>query len=1103
FNATVIDKFGAFNTRITDDGEITSGIFSLDVVDVSPDTFAAWTDVDVSGYIASDATGVILEIVGTGANAGVRKNGSTDDRRNVMEHDWAMIGVDANGVFEAWANDANVIINLVGYTDANWTYNTNADDVSLVPINVWTDIDVSTEAPNATGVIVEIISTGNFNVGLRMNGSGDNRVVPVIAGSHLFTVIGVDAGQIFEGQISNVGADFYLIGYVTDGATFNLNFVDKSLPGIGAWTDIDASVEAPDAEFLIFEVIDTGFANNTYGFRKNGSTDTTVDSTNDALGWAIVPCDENQIVEGRIENLNVDFFLIGYITSGGYLYYTETSASENQGLKVVAEGITEGEYALTTSIKDDPGIASYDASVNIGVSMGSGILPVRILEKQTAVAPTASFTFSNIDTKVADWDAKAGVTSRHLVVMVNAASPDAVSRRDVRLRLNGDAGNNYNFQRLIGENVVATASAITGTSYINPLYIPGTTYANAFGGGIILIPHAVNTNNHKAVLARGGSAEGRVSIMAGRWADTDAIDTILLYLSAGNFITGSTFILGVVDERYLVEEAINPAADFLPVFDTIPQDGNDLVAIIYARSDRVATTDEMTHEINNDNAAGNYFFQAIRGQGAVTAAFSLNNNKVMVTSAASSSANTFYGGLINYSQYEESTNDISINVLSGGDRDVNARVVARSTRWNNVAAITKLEYFPGAGTNFEAGSLFSLYRVPRFLIDRQELAAPAATITFNNIPQGYEALQLNIYARSDLVANGEEVKITFNADAVAGNYDYQQLRGSGAVVSAARNAASQVVMVIPAANVGANEFGGAVVTLNQYSTTVGHKHFTILTGVNENQVIIRSSRWEDSSAITRIDLDLALGGNFIAGSVFELVGVMPTKSFMIEIDGEVEAIEAAGSASVIDNTSDWIIGGDATPYIEQYEHRVGGVLVSDISWEYAATFTDASGNGNDATPTFRIASMDADVVATLTTFQPISEAKAPDFTLADSIPFIEGTGNMTGNFTTAPTIPGTGFPLAGVISAVAGATTPPQLPLMMIAVFVILTFSLGYSSVTRRFGSGSIFGKAFVIIAVMSIFAALGNFGIDFWMIVTFAILVTALAMASRQQSWQ
>jgi hypothetical protein len=40
---------------------------------------------------------------------------------------------------------------------------------------------------------------------------------------------------------------------------------------------------------------------------------------------------------------------------------------------------------------------------------------------------------------------------------------------------------------------------------------------------------------------------------------------------------------------------------------------------------------------------------------------------------------------------------------------------------------------------------------------------------------------------------------------------------------------------------------------------------------------------------------------------------------------------------------------------------VGGVLKGSWEWQYATTFTDLSGNSNDATPSFRITTTDADV----------------------------------------------------------------------------------------------------------------------------------------------
>jgi len=95
------------------------------------------------------------------------------------------------------------------------------------------------------------------------------------------------------------------------------------------------------------------------------------------------------------------------------------------------------------------------------------------------------------------------------------------------------------------------------------------------------------------------------------------------------------------------------------------------------------------------------------------------------------------------------------------------------------------------------------------------------------------------------------------------------------------------------------------------------------------------------------------------------------------------------------------------------------------------------------------------------------------------------------------------FPLAGVITAVVNATsTPPQLPLLIIAVFVILACSLFVSTTMRRYGSGNLIPKIIAITAVMGIFIAMRNFGIDFWMLVLFLGLAVPLAIASRQSVW-
>jgi len=228
--------------------------------------------------------------------------------------------------------------------------------------------------------------------------------------------------------------------------------------------------------------------------------------------------------------------------------------------------------------------------------------------------------------------------------------------------------------------------------------------------------------------------------------------------------------------------------------------------------------------------------------------------------------------------------------------------------------------------------------------------------------------------------------------------------------------------------------------------------------------------------------------------------------FFIDIDGVEQDRVIAVGVSVPDNAYPWIfIENGSMLYLESQTITVGGVPVQGIAWEYTAgDFIDSTLNGNDATPSYRTASSDADVSGNMTSFSPIAEAKAPSYVLSTPNPFLDSsalTSNITGTFGVTPTT-GT-FPLAGVVKAVADATsTPAQLPLLVLAGFVILAISLTMSYLMRRYGSGTIFVKIIVIVAVMGIFVALKNFGIDFWMVVVFLIISIALAMASRQLGW-
>lgn len=283
--------------------------YDITPVDVSPAT-GAWRDVDLSAHIPEGATGALFHVVNTTPGGdlaiGLRKKGSVnnyiyDAYRN--SHFWAAIGVDANRIVNIYIEHAGEKVYLTGYTMAGVTFFTDAVDKTLAGTGAWTDIDCSAEAPGAKALIFEIFNTASYSYGLRNNGSADNRKASTI---HSWAIVGCDAAQICEGYRSGTTVYFKLVGYITGGVTFNVNATDKSLEATGAYTDLAALPSG--SAFGFFEIYCTSAY--AYALRKNGSAE---DIYYDCRMHyhAIMPCDSSRLIEGKIENTNVDFFLLG------------------------------------------------------------------------------------------------------------------------------------------------------------------------------------------------------------------------------------------------------------------------------------------------------------------------------------------------------------------------------------------------------------------------------------------------------------------------------------------------------------------------------------------------------------------------------------------------------------------------------------------------------------------------------------------------------------------------------------------------------------------------------------------------------------------------
>lgn len=196
-----------------------------------------------------------------------------------------------------------------------------AQDVTPASSAAWLDCDCSSFIPaTATGVACIFIKDDNTNRwGFRKNGSTDAREYFSDPSDGGYFYVGVDSSQIFEfyrpgGTLNEV----LVIGYFEDEAVFITNTSDIELGADATWNDYDISShtgsDVPIAAILNIR----GGGDNTFGLRKNGSTDTDTGKLYGHSG-AIVGVDGSQLLEGW-QDTDQPVYLHGYITKQAVMY---------------------------------------------------------------------------------------------------------------------------------------------------------------------------------------------------------------------------------------------------------------------------------------------------------------------------------------------------------------------------------------------------------------------------------------------------------------------------------------------------------------------------------------------------------------------------------------------------------------------------------------------------------------------------------------------------------------------------------------------------------------------------------------------------------------
>jgi len=155
-------------------------------------------------------------------------------------------------------------------------------------------------------------------------------------------------------------------------------------------------------------------------------------------------------------------------------------------------------------------------------------------------APAASVTFASIPQ-----------IFRHLVLFINARTNAVATADNISLRFNADAGNNYDYVILFGNNALAGSVNVIAAAQAATMVIDAAnSRASCFGGGVAFIYNYANANIEKDLNSLSGNsgtptgATKYVQVYTSHWRNVAAITSILVFPNVGpNFVANSVFQL--------------------------------------------------------------------------------------------------------------------------------------------------------------------------------------------------------------------------------------------------------------------------------------------------------------------------------------------------------------------------------------------------------------------------------------------------------------------------------------------------------------------------------------------------------------------------------
>ena len=148
--------------------------------------------------------------------------------------------------------------------------------------------------------------------------------------------------------------------------------------------------------------------------------------------------------------------------------------------------------------------------------------------------PLATLTLTATDSSIVFSSIPA--TYRDLIVIFQGDGNSGGA--DISIRLNADSGANYSRVFMVGNGSTTASGSNTGNE------MDALTAANGRQLNLLInIMDYSATDKHKTVLTRDNDAGFQVGARAFRWANTNAVNQVSLFTSAGQFTVGSQFSL--------------------------------------------------------------------------------------------------------------------------------------------------------------------------------------------------------------------------------------------------------------------------------------------------------------------------------------------------------------------------------------------------------------------------------------------------------------------------------------------------------------------------------------------------------------------------------